>query len=80
MLQQFKCNTNKDVIASNHSTPCDGVFRDEFGMWLSGFDRNLGSFSVLVLELWGICYVRQLVWDKGYKTLSLNLIYFVGYS
>jgi len=47
-------------------------FRDDYGAWLSGFGRNLGSCSVLMLELWRIYLAFELACDKGYQKLSLE--------
>jgi hypothetical protein len=41
-------------------------------VWLGGFGRNLGYFSVFMSKLWGIYSALELAWDKGYRMLSLE--------
>ncbi|GAU20014.1 hypothetical protein TSUD_273490 [Trifolium subterraneum] len=67
-----KCNTDGAVNQTIHKAACGGVIRDDTGAWIGEVARNLGSCTVLMAELWGILTTLQMVWDKGYRYVSLE--------
>ena len=38
-----------------------------------GFTVNLGSYSVLAVEIWGVIYRLRLSWDRGVRLLILEV-------
>lgn len=49
------CTFNTDeVVHDACKTGCKGIIRHNVGVWLKGFAKPLGKFTVTVAELWGI--------------------------
>ncbi|MBA0765892.1 hypothetical protein Gotri_015004, partial [Gossypium trilobum] len=44
--------------------PRRGTLRDEHGVWIIGFSRQLGKCSILEVELWGILGGLSIVQEK----------------
>lgn len=49
------------------------VLRDHTGVWQHCFLCNSGSCDVISAELWAVRYGLQLAWDKGCKSLILEI-------
>ena len=50
-----------------------GVIRDDNGNWVCGVVINLGHYSVVMAEAWGVWHVLRLAWDCGIRKAILAL-------
>ncbi|XP_016730171.1 uncharacterized protein [Gossypium hirsutum] len=48
-----KVNTDGAINKASGNASTGGLIRDQHGMWIVGFLRNIGYYSVLDEELWG---------------------------
>ncbi|KAK8565585.1 hypothetical protein V6N12_059143 [Hibiscus sabdariffa] len=50
-----------------------GLFCDQSGSWLSGFQKAIGIMQPLQAELWAILIGLQLAWDTGHKGWTTDI-------
>ncbi|KAL8143934.1 hypothetical protein V2J09_016966 [Rumex salicifolius] len=68
----YKVNTDGAKESSMGVATAGGVIRDDSGVWLDGFVKNIGVCSVVAAELWGLYHGLELAWDLGYRKLVLE--------
>ena len=68
------CKLNTDGSVRNS---CDaragGVIRDYVGNWISEFCMNIGEYTVVMAELWGLYQGLLLAWHAGIKCLLVEV-------
>ncbi|KAH9779858.1 putative ribonuclease H protein [Citrus sinensis] len=50
-----------------------GLIRDSNGNWLMGFTINLGMYSVVSAELWGLLHGLRVAWEYGFRRLQVGV-------
>ncbi|KAL8170236.1 hypothetical protein V2J09_022040 [Rumex salicifolius] len=68
----YKVNTDGAKESSMGVATAGGVIRDDSGVWLGGFVKNIGVCSVVAAELWGLYHGLELAWDLGYRKVVLE--------
>ncbi|KAE8661549.1 hypothetical protein F3Y22_tig00113725pilonHSYRG00943 [Hibiscus syriacus] len=67
----FYLNTDGSVDQNNRGS-AGGVLRDHLGSFIMGFNRNLGTTTVIQSKLWGILQGLSLAWDRGFRHVILQ--------
>lgn len=69
---QMKVNTDGAVCQFSSIATVGGLICNKFGVWVSGFTRNIGSCSILMAELQGILDDLQIAWNLGLKKVVIK--------
>ncbi|KAL4351429.1 hypothetical protein GQ457_06G031650 [Hibiscus cannabinus] len=54
------------------ATSSSGVVRNDTGVWVIGYSRHLGIYSVIEAELWGIYEGLLSAWSLGIHQLKVK--------
>ncbi|GLT78375.1 hypothetical protein SLA2020_499130 [Shorea laevis] len=68
----IKLNTDSFALSNPSQSSAGGVFRDEFGNWISGFSQKVGLSTSLSAEMWAIRDGLKIAIDKGFYNLILE--------
>ncbi|XP_024158077.2 uncharacterized protein LOC112165700 [Rosa chinensis] len=66
----YKLNIDGTRVSPSGKIGAGGVIRDHLGLWITGFQINLGSGDILEAEAWGLYYGLKL----ATKHHSINLV------
>ncbi|KAH9706792.1 putative ribonuclease H protein [Citrus sinensis] len=67
------CTLNTDrALKANEVSTAGGVIRDFSGRWLSGFGMMIGSYYIMLAELWGLYQGILLAWNLGIRRLKIE--------
>ncbi|KAK4476678.1 hypothetical protein RD792_015838 [Penstemon davidsonii] len=69
----FKVNTDGSVLVEKKSAAAGGVIRDDEGVWILGFSRNLGDVTITVAELLAAREGLSLAWERRLPCIILEL-------
>ncbi|KAK4480848.1 hypothetical protein RD792_011700, partial [Penstemon davidsonii] len=69
----FKVNTDESVLVEKKSAAAGGVIRDDEGVWIRGFSRNLGDVTITVAELLAAREGLSLAWERRLPCIILEL-------
>ncbi|XP_072087871.1 uncharacterized protein [Arachis hypogaea] len=67
-----KVNVDGSFYSQNGNAACGGIFRDNLGRFVKDFACNLGSYSIMHVELWGIIKGLQIAIDNGYNRIVIE--------
>ena len=71
-LDDWTClNTNGCLKTNTSQFGCGGLLREASANWIHGFSYNLGSCSVVEVEIRGILQGLRLAWSLGFRRLLL---------
>ncbi|KAE8709897.1 hypothetical protein F3Y22_tig00110328pilonHSYRG00789 [Hibiscus syriacus] len=65
-------NVDGAVSSTTKHGAIGGVFRDNEGSWILGFNKALGILQPLHAELWAIYVGIQIAWDHGFEFLVIQ--------
>ncbi|GMI78059.1 hypothetical protein HRI_001475200 [Hibiscus trionum] len=69
----FICvNVDGIIRASSGQGLIGGIFRDDSGNWLLGFQQSLGIATAFTTELWAIWTGLYLAWENGFERVQLQ--------
>lgn len=68
----MKVNTD-GARKDDYSAGYGGVIRDERGVWISGFSKNLGSCNVILAEIWGMYEGLKITKSLGLRRVDVNV-------
>ncbi|KAL4390615.1 hypothetical protein AHAS_Ahas03G0162800 [Arachis hypogaea] len=68
----LKVNVDGSFYSQNGNAACGGIFRDNLGRFVKDFACNLGSYSIMHVELWGIIKGLQIAIDNGYNRIVIE--------
>ncbi|CAN1160189.1 Putative ribonuclease H protein At1g65750, partial [Linum perenne] len=68
----FTLNSNGSLYTHNNRAAAGGLIRDYGGNCITSYVVNLGSYSIMRGELWGIIEGMKLAWDKGIQRLCIQ--------
>ena len=54
-------------------TGVGGLLRDFTGNWIMGFIVNLGTCSVLLVELWGLLHGLRMAWENDFRRVQVGV-------
>lgn len=58
---------DRAVDTSNNLASAEGIFRNCYDCWITGFSRFLGLSTVMQVELWAVYDSLSIAWETGYK-------------
>lgn len=61
----FKLNTDVSFIEHSSLSSCEGLIRNFMGCFIRGFTCNLGRFTLVIAELWGLVHGLRLACNLG---------------
>lgn len=61
----FKLNTDVSFIEHSSLSSCEGLIRNFMGCFIRGFTCNLGRFTSVMVELWGVVHGLMLACNLG---------------
>ncbi|KAF7806109.1 ribonuclease H [Senna tora] len=70
--EKVKCNVDGSVFESTNTAGCGGVVRDASGNFIFSFGHRLGSCDIIWAELNGILDGLELLWCKGFRSVTLE--------
>ncbi|KAE8691648.1 putative Cc-nbs-lrr resistance protein [Hibiscus syriacus] len=65
-------NTDGAVSSGKATGSIGGLFKDNEGSWISGFNKKIGITNPLQCELWAILIGIQIAWDYGFEKLLIQ--------
>ncbi|CAN1346572.1 Putative ribonuclease H protein At1g65750, partial [Linum perenne] len=68
----FSLNSDGSLYSNPTRAAAGGIIRDDNGRFVSAFAANLGTHSIMRVELRGIVEGTQLAWDKGIRKLRIQ--------
>lgn len=67
-----RVNTDGVVCQISKSAITDGIVRDQVGIWIAGFAKNIGHCLVIMVDLWGVLDSLQIAWSFSLKKVILE--------
>ncbi|CAI9097378.1 OLC1v1033781C1 [Oldenlandia corymbosa var. corymbosa] len=72
-MDWLKLNSDGEINGDTGMASAGGVIRDSNGIWKGGFLMNIGFYSVIGAELWGLFQGLNLTWESGYKKIEAEV-------
>ncbi|CAN1856051.1 Putative ribonuclease H protein At1g65750 [Linum perenne] len=65
-------NSDGSLHTNSNRTAAGGIIRDHNGRFVTAFSANLGTCSIMRVELRGIAEGTKLAWDRGIRKLRIE--------
>ena len=72
LVSYIKLNVDASIFETYERSGCGGVFRNDKGDWLLGFECKSFSLLVISVELHALAIGLRLAWDHGYRQLLME--------